>query len=57
VGQLDAEELFYLMSRAIPRVTAERMLLAGFATDVLAQLADAELERRAAEQIRRAWEV
>jgi hypothetical protein len=33
------------------------MLLAGFATDVLAQLADAELERRAAEQIRRAWEV
>jgi Fe-S cluster assembly scaffold protein SufB len=45
------------MSRAIPRVTAERMLLAGFATDVLAQLADAELERRAAEQIRRAWEV
>jgi Fe-S cluster assembly protein SufD len=38
VGQLDEEELFYIMSRGIPRREAERLVVFGFFGDVLDRL-------------------
>jgi len=38
VGHLDQEELFYIMSRGIPRREAERLVVFGFYGDVLARL-------------------
>jgi Fe-S cluster assembly protein SufD len=38
VGQLDEEELFYIMSRGIPRRDAERLVVFGFYDDVLERL-------------------
>ena len=35
VGQIEPEELFYMMSRAVPESVATRMIIAGFAEDVL----------------------
>jgi len=38
VGQLDAEALFYLMSRGLPRERAERLVVEGFLGEVLGRL-------------------
>jgi Fe-S cluster assembly protein SufD len=38
VGQLDEEEMFYIMSRGIPRHEAERLVVFGFYDDVLDRL-------------------
>ena len=38
VGQLDDEAKFYLMSRGIPRVAAERLVVLGFLGEVLSRL-------------------
>lgn len=38
IGQLNDEELFYLMSRAIPRAQARRLLILGFAADVVERI-------------------
>ena len=38
VGQLDEESLFYLMSRGISRVQAERLVVLGFLGEVLQRL-------------------
>jgi Fe-S cluster assembly protein SufD len=38
VGQLDDEELFYIMSRGIPRSEAERLVVFGFFGEVLGRL-------------------
>jgi Fe-S cluster assembly protein SufD len=38
VGQLDDEAKFYLMSRGIPRIGAERLVVLGFLGEVLARL-------------------
>ena len=38
VGQLDREQLFYLMSRGLPEDKATRMIVTGFVTAVLAPL-------------------
>jgi Fe-S cluster assembly protein SufD len=38
VGQLDAEELFYIMSRGISRADAERLVVFGFLGEVLDRL-------------------
>lgn len=54
VGQLDEEEVFYLMSRGMSRVDAERLVIFGFFNDVLGRLPlpgvveelRAEIERR-----------
>jgi Fe-S cluster assembly protein SufD len=35
VGQVDREQLFYLMARGLPRAEAERLIVRGFFTDVL----------------------
>jgi Fe-S cluster assembly protein SufD len=38
LGQLDAEEVFYLLSRGIPKAEAERLIIFGFFAEVLDQL-------------------
>lgn len=38
VGQLNEEELFYLMSRGLSRTAAERLVVFGFFSDVLERL-------------------
>lgn len=40
VGQVGAEELFYLMARGLPRPDAERILVEGFFEDLLAREPD-----------------
>jgi Fe-S cluster assembly protein SufD len=35
VGQVDRDQLFYLMARGLPRADAERLIVRGFFTDVL----------------------
>ena len=43
VGALDEDSLFYLMSRGIPRATAESMLVRGFLEEILDPIGDEEL--------------
>jgi Fe-S cluster assembly protein SufD len=38
VGQLDEEEVFYLLSRGIPKIEAIRLVVFGFFSEVLDQL-------------------
>jgi Fe-S cluster assembly protein SufD len=38
VGHLDDEELFYIMSRGVPRKDAERLVVFGFFGEVLDRL-------------------
>ena len=45
VGQLDEDELFYIMSRGIPRREAERLVVFGFFGDVLQRLPMPEVVR------------
>ena len=46
VGPLDANELFYLMSRGLPKERAISMLSRGFVEDVLATVRDDDLRDR-----------
>ena len=41
IGQLDEEEVFYFLSRGIPRAEAERLIIFGFFAEVLDQLPEA----------------
>jgi Fe-S cluster assembly protein SufD len=43
IGRLDADRLFYLRSRGIPRREAERLLVRGFVAEVLEGIADETL--------------
>lgn len=52
VGQVDEGQLYYLMSRGLPRPQAERLLVAGFFSEALARLGDAAVEQRVADQVR-----
>jgi Fe-S cluster assembly protein SufD len=38
VGQVGADELFYLMSRGLPRAAAEKLLVEGFFADLMAKI-------------------
>jgi len=38
VGQVDREQLFYLMSRGLPRSEAERLIVSGFFAEVLGRI-------------------
>lgn len=49
VGQLDEDEIFYLLSRGIPKVEAIRLVIFGFFGEVLSQL---ELEEVRTELVR-----
>jgi Fe-S cluster assembly protein SufD len=50
VGQVDRDQLFYLMSRGLSRADAERLIVRGFFTDVLDRI-DLDPVREALEQV------
>jgi Fe-S cluster assembly protein SufD len=43
VGQVDAEELFYMLSRGIPQDAAHRLIVFGFLNEVIERLGDEKL--------------
>lgn len=51
IGQLDETEIFYLMSRGIPRVTAIRMVVQGFFDPVMQRIPIEGVRERIAERI------
>ncbi len=51
VGQLDAEEIFYLMARGIPRPEAEHLVVNGFFAPILDRIPWAEMRERLAAAI------
>lgn len=53
IGQIDPEELFYLQSRAIEKDTALKMLIHGFAEDVLQKENDTQLKEKLSELLQR----
>ena len=50
-GQLDEVEIFYLMSRGIPRFEATKMIIKGFFDDVLQRIPFEEVQTRLLEHI------
>ncbi|MFQ5871921.1 MAG: Fe-S cluster assembly protein SufD, partial [Candidatus Geothermarchaeales archaeon] len=46
VGRLDQEQLFYLMSRGLPRQTAETLIVQGFFMPVLKKIEDKAIAQR-----------
>jgi Fe-S cluster assembly protein SufD len=42
-GQMDAEELFYMLSRGIPRRAAQRLIVFGFLNEVIERLGDEKI--------------
>jgi Fe-S cluster assembly protein SufD len=46
VGQLDAEEIFYLLSRGIPREEAERVVVDGFFDPIMQRIPFEGVQRR-----------
>lgn len=46
IGQLSDEEIFYIQSRAIPRETAERLLVKGFSDDALALVTNMRVRQK-----------
>lgn len=51
VGQIDQEEVFYLMARGIPRQTAVQMVVEGFFAPVMARIPFEGVQQRIAAQI------
>lgn len=47
VGQLDPQQLFYLRSRGIDRLTATKMLCIGFANEILSSIQDEHIRQHA----------
>ena len=45
-GQLDAEHLYYLMSRGIPERDARALVVRGFLFEILQQIEDESIEER-----------
>jgi Fe-S cluster assembly protein SufD len=50
VGQVDRDQLFYLMARGLSRAEAERLIVQGFFADVLDRI-DLDPVREALEQM------
>jgi Fe-S cluster assembly protein SufD len=50
VGQVDRDQLFYLMARGLSRAEAERLIVRGFFTDVLDRI-ELDPVREALEQV------
>lgn len=50
-GQVNAEDIFYLMSRGLPRAEAERLLVEAFLEDVLARVSSSALHDRIQETL------
>ncbi len=53
-GRLDADQLFYLTARGLPKREAEALLIEGFANEALAQMADEAMRERLGASVR-AW--
>jgi len=51
VGELDAEQLFYLRARGLDAAEARRMLTTAFATTVIEHIRDADLRSQALEHV------
>ena len=51
IGPVDEEQLFYLMSRGIPRTLAERILVRGFVEPVIRQVPGEALQQRLLEEL------
>jgi Fe-S cluster assembly protein SufD len=51
IGPVDEEQLFYLMSRAVPRELAERLLVMGFVEPVIGEVPFAPLQQRLREEL------
>jgi Fe-S cluster assembly protein SufD len=54
VGQLDEDQLFYLMARGIPRVEAEALMIEGFAREALEFVENEALREQLGQQLS-AW--
>jgi Fe-S cluster assembly protein SufD len=54
IGQLDADQLFYLMARGLPRAQAEGLLLQAFAAEAIERVAEPRL-RAELEAAAQAW--
>ena len=50
-GRLDADQLFYLTARGIPKQEAEALLIAGFANEAVAEVADETLREALSDEI------
>jgi Fe-S cluster assembly protein SufD len=50
-GRLDEDQLFYLTARGIPKCEAEALLIAGFANEAVADVADEALREALSEEI------
>ncbi|MFA6272739.1 MAG: SufD family Fe-S cluster assembly protein [Patescibacteria group bacterium] len=46
VGRIDEEELFYLMSRGIPKKDAEKLVISGFLKSIVADLVDRKIKQK-----------
>jgi Fe-S cluster assembly protein SufD len=51
IGKIDEEQLFYLLSRGLPRVEAEQLVIQGFFDDILSRFSLPELGENLWEQI------
>lgn len=52
VGQLDDDQLFYLLSRGIPRIEAEGLLVEAFGAQVIERVADERLREALTDDLR-----
>jgi Fe-S cluster assembly protein SufD len=50
-GQIEAEELFYLLSRGIRRSEAQRLIVFGFLNEVISRLADRLIQEKLREMV------
>lgn len=50
-GQIEAEELFYLLARGIPKRTAQRLIVHGFLQEAIDRLGDAALGAKLGEMV------
>jgi Fe-S cluster assembly protein SufD len=51
IGKIDEEQLFYLLSRGIPRVEAEQLVVQGFFGDILKRFSIPEVGEKLWERI------
>jgi Fe-S cluster assembly protein SufD len=51
IGPVDEEQLFYLMTRGIPRALAERVLVMGFVEPIIQQVPGEALQQRLREEL------
>ena len=55
VGQISAEQLFYLQSRGIPSKIAQELLLLSFASEITQEIGDLTLRKKVSAQLRAAF--